>query len=334
MMNAPCVGTTGFEPSWRPYSVVTVPPHPPCEKRPLDSRPPAFDTCSMKTLTWRPWRSYLRFRLRGLIVLVLVFGCWLGWIVRSTHIQRDAVAAIRQSGGFVAYDWEWKDNERIPNGRPWAPQWLVDSLGADYFGCVVFVSNKKSEWSDEEMVPLRNLSRLEKLALSSSRVTRAGLAHLKGLTNLRRLNLHNTQVGDEGLGFLDELTELRNLSLYDTKVGDAGLAHLKGLTRLRWLCLSGTKVGDVGLAHLEGLTNLQSLFLDGTRVCDAGLAHLEGLTSLEALHLSRDQVSDAGLIHLKGLTRLQGLYLDGTRVSDAGASELQFKALPHTMVKR
>ena len=47
---------------------------------------------------------------------------------------------------------------------------------------------KTAEWSDEEMVPLRNLSGLEKLALSSSRVTRAGLAHLKGLTNLRRLN--------------------------------------------------------------------------------------------------------------------------------------------------
>jgi hypothetical protein len=46
------------------------------------------------------------------------------------------------------------------------------------------------------------------------------------------------------------------------------------------------------------------------------------------------QVSDAGLIHLKGLTRVQGLYLDGTQVSDAGARELQFKALPHTMVKR
>ncbi|MGO9470620.1 MAG: hypothetical protein ACLQVF_41545 [Isosphaeraceae bacterium] len=58
------------------------------------------------------------------------------------------------------------------------------------------------------------------------------------------------------------------------------------------------------------------------------------MTSLAALHLSRDQVSDAGLIHLKGLTRLQGLYLDGTQVSNAGASEIQFRALPHTMVKR
>ena len=31
----------------------------------------------------RHWRSFLRFSVRGLIVLVLVIGGWLGWIVRT-----------------------------------------------------------------------------------------------------------------------------------------------------------------------------------------------------------------------------------------------------------
>ena len=39
------------------------------------------------------WRRYLRFSLRGLIVLVLVIGVWVGCIVRSARIQREAVAA-------------------------------------------------------------------------------------------------------------------------------------------------------------------------------------------------------------------------------------------------
>jgi hypothetical protein len=47
----------------------------------------------------RPWRRFLRFSVRGLIVLVLVIGVGLGWIVRRAHIQRDAVSAITKAGG-------------------------------------------------------------------------------------------------------------------------------------------------------------------------------------------------------------------------------------------
>ena len=52
----------------------------------------------------RPWRRYLRFSVRGLIVFVLVIGVGLGWIVRSAHIQRDAVAAITKAGGLTFYN--------------------------------------------------------------------------------------------------------------------------------------------------------------------------------------------------------------------------------------
>ena len=40
------------------------------------------------------WRRFLRFSVRGLLVLVLVIGAGLGWIVRQAHVQRDAVAAL------------------------------------------------------------------------------------------------------------------------------------------------------------------------------------------------------------------------------------------------
>jgi hypothetical protein len=42
--------------------------------------------------------------VRRLIVVVLVIGVGLGWIVRSAHIQRDAVAAIKKAGGRTFYD--------------------------------------------------------------------------------------------------------------------------------------------------------------------------------------------------------------------------------------
>jgi hypothetical protein len=73
----------------------------------------------------RSWRRFLRFSVRGLIVLVLVVGAGLGWIVREAHIQRDAVAAITTIGGEVNYDWEWCDGAPVPGAQPSAPRWLT-----------------------------------------------------------------------------------------------------------------------------------------------------------------------------------------------------------------
>jgi hypothetical protein len=82
-----------------------------------------------------------RFRLtfRTALVFVLVLGGGMGWVVRCARVQRDAVAAVERAGGSVRYDWEWKDLHPISNSKPWWPSWLVQSLGPDHFGHVVFV---------------------------------------------------------------------------------------------------------------------------------------------------------------------------------------------------
>ena len=54
----------------------------------------------------RPWRRFLRLSVRGMIGIVIVISAGLGWVVRSAHIQRDAVAAIASAGGTVKYEWE------------------------------------------------------------------------------------------------------------------------------------------------------------------------------------------------------------------------------------
>jgi len=56
------------------------------------------DASGMETPDKRPWWSYLRLSLRGMIVLVSVVGGALGVIAhvtRSASIQREAVAAVR-----------------------------------------------------------------------------------------------------------------------------------------------------------------------------------------------------------------------------------------------
>ena len=89
----------------------------------------------------RPWRRFLRFSVRRLIVLVLVIGALMGWIVRSARIQREAVAAITEAGGSVMYNWEDRSRNRA---RHWAPQRIVDLIGIDYFGHVTYVEHYTS----------------------------------------------------------------------------------------------------------------------------------------------------------------------------------------------
>jgi hypothetical protein len=117
-------------------------------------------------LVSRPWRKFLRFSVRGLIVLVLVVGGCLGWTVRSARIQRDSVAAIRNAGGWVVYSWEIHNGSRLPWRKPWAPRWLVDLIGVDYFGHVIAVGfGSSSTATDTAMAEVGCLKRLEALIL-------------------------------------------------------------------------------------------------------------------------------------------------------------------------
>jgi hypothetical protein len=177
-----------------------------------------------------PWRKYLRFSVRGLIVLVLAMGTGLGWIVREAHIQRDAVAAILKTGGVVFYDWDWPDGAWISAAKPRARSWLVDLVGVDYFGHAAYVGfplHRRAAATDATLAEVGRLTRLQRLDVFSSPVTDAGLVHPKGLTKLSVLGLAGTQVTD------------------------AGLAHLKGLTELNYLDLAGTQVTDAGVRELS-----------------------------------------------------------------------------------
>jgi internalin A len=248
----------------------------------------------------RTWRKYLRFSMRGLIVLVLVIAAGLGWVVRSARIQREAVVAIIGVGGLVRYDWEGSIANGSPAAQSWAPRWIVDLIGFDYFGQVTaVVLSPSSKATDAAIVQVGRLSHLKLLKLNGSSLSDAGLAHLKGLTNLSVLDLSDMHVSDAGLAYLNRLTKLSELDLGDTQVTDVGLAHLNGLTNLFDVNLGGTQVTDAGLAHLKGLTNLSVLRLNGTQVSDAGLAHLKGLTKLSFLRVSDTLVTGAGMKELK-----------------------------------
>ncbi len=248
----------------------------------------------------RRWRGYLRFSVRGLILLVLVICGWLGWIVRSARIQREAVAAIERDGGLVSYESRQMTKPRHRFRKPHSTNWLVNAIGVDYFERVVEVRFPSSaRHPDEDFIQVGRLPTLVILSIDSQNLTDAGMAQLSGLTKLSYLSLPNSQITDRGLVHVKGLTELSNLCLRGTRVTDAGLVHLKGLTKLTELDLGSAGVSDTGVADLRGLTNLRTLNLGGTRITDGALAHLKELTKLRQLFIYNTRVTDGGRVGLE-----------------------------------
>jgi internalin A len=173
-------------------------------------------------------RGRMRLSVRALMVIVLITGGGLGWVVHRARVQRDAVAAIERTGGYVAYDWQRVQDTVSRDKKPGYPEWIVRLLGMDYFGHVVWVG-LFHRGSDLEMIHVGKLSRLEILDLDESAVTDAGLIHLKGLTRLKRLDLRAAKVTDAGLEHLKKLSGHPSIHLGWNKVriSDAALEELQ-----------------------------------------------------------------------------------------------------------
>jgi hypothetical protein len=126
----------------------------------------------MVSPTARPWRRFLRFSVRGLIVAVLAIGGSLGWMVHCARIQREAVAAIERVGGTIRYNWESKNGKLISKRKPNAPGFLVDFVGADFFGHVTDVKLSAIA-TDAILVHVGRLSRLKRLDISGPWLNRS-----------------------------------------------------------------------------------------------------------------------------------------------------------------
>jgi len=168
------------------------------------------------------------------MIAVLLLGCALGWVVHRARIQRNAVAAIERAGGTAVYDWQWKNEGYIRNGKPAAPKWLVDHIGVDYLGHVSFVQ-LGSRNSDAELVHVGQLTQLEELILLGSAVTDDGMSHLKGLARLQRLILSGPAITDTTLAQLKALSRLRRLELINTRVTETGAHEIQKSVPGLWI---------------------------------------------------------------------------------------------------
>jgi Leucine Rich repeat len=300
-------------------------------------------------------RHRLRISLRVLMLLILLLGIWLGWRVNKARAQREAVAAVRKFGGWVHFDYEFKNGPvSVPRGHaiwkpswgtlspgksPSAPVWLRRMLGDEYFQDIahvsLFVDIVKGQAhaepynigpADDVLAKLASQKGIRTLQIGGQQATNRGMAYVDSMTGLEELIIFPAnQISDEGVAHLTGLRNLRVLFITNSQVTDAGLRHLSRLRSVEHLTLEGMGFSDRGLAYLSEMNRLKSLSLwNGVPgMTDIGLASLGGLKDLELLDLRGCKVTDRGLEQLLGLTKLRALSLDGSLITQDGRNRLQ-----------
>lgn len=181
--------------------------------------------------TERSPKRRLQFRLRTLLIAVLVLSLPLSWFavrMERARRQREAVEAIELLGGFVLYDWQLTPpptGMTVQQAKPY-PLWTRRLIGDDFFDEVLVVSLAPS---DEVPPPDLNNLRVPDPPSSEEhrRVGDSDLNVLAVLKHVQLLILSHTHVSDEGLKCLHAMANLEVVFLEDTHVTPEGVKKLQ-----------------------------------------------------------------------------------------------------------
>lgn len=177
------------------------------------------------------------------------------------------------------------------------------------------------DMTDQSMVHLAKLKKLEELSLAHTGISNQGLRYLSNLP-LTGLNLTNTNIDSGGLKEIAKLKKLGYLNLSDTDVDDEGLGLLAALNELSDLNLAATKVTDRGLPLLLTHQPMWKLVLLNTNITDSGMNSVAKLKNLECLDLDSTAVTIVGLRILSKCAKLRTLNVQNCRFNDLDAAEL------------
>ena len=168
-------------------------------------------------------RRWFRFRLRTLLITVMLLSVplgWVGWELDQRRREKATIAWVVELGGQV-YFHSGNQNGSHP---------LVISDERSWWG------QTKDNWLGEWV---------QAVLLDNSQVI--DLSPLAELKNLKRLDLWSTEVSD--LTPLAELKMLKELELQQSQVSD--LSPLIELKNLSYLGLMSTPVGDEQVQKLR-----------------------------------------------------------------------------------
>jgi hypothetical protein len=211
----------------------------------------------------------LRFSLRAAFVATSLLCIALAWHLDATRRQRQAVETIRAAGGWVAYDYAWKDGDWIKGGKSPVPEWLTSALGEDAFHTVVavhlaamFHSARNEQGSyygpDPDAVMTAELWRAvaslhstQWLSLNARNLTDDELKHLRGLSHLTELKMEAAPIDGSGLEHLVVLSSLQHLNLSRIHLKDEHAHWIAQMKRLRELGLNDSTISPAVAAELQ-----------------------------------------------------------------------------------
>ena len=257
-------------------------------------------------------RRWFRFGLRTLMLALTVLCVWLGFKVNAARRQREAVQAILQAGGEVAYDYQTVPVPSVPdsfninrNATLSAPTWLRSLFGDDFFCNVILVNFNNGLSPDFDLDRLASLPSIRRLNIRSSPAN-------TGATPPRR------SIRDADLAALAKLSQLRELLLVRQEIEGPGLQSLVGLKHLKQLHLARTLINDAGLEQVGKLTTLENVVLTPDRITDAGWHYLSTIPRLnfDLMGLPNIQISDSRLEALSRLDNLDVLSIHNAHFTD------------------
>jgi internalin A len=194
---------------------------------------------------------------------------------------------------------------------------------------------------DAGLAHVKNMPRLRKLVLTSTRFSDTGLEEIAQITDLEELGLQGTFLRDEQLVKLTGLKNLRVLDISRTRVSDACFESLmafkdlevlrignnltvngsgflaarraRGLQKLKHLNAAYSGWNDEGMKGVEMTPTLEYLDLGKTNVNDNNIRAVMKLKDLQYIYLHElERLSGNGLIALKGCKELKTIFLDKT----------------------
>ena len=192
----------------------------------------------------------------------------------------------------------------------------VSQIAAVLLACAILAAASSTTAAADALAPLK-----------AARASTNDETFTKGLDRPsqwgQRLNLSCSAVTDAGLVRLGKYNQLSRLDL-----GYNGLAEVAKFPSLSAFHACQTRITDRGVRHLQSLEKLAVLGLADTPVGDDAVACLAAMPQLRSIDLSRTLVTDAGLMALKDCSALEWIGLNGCALSPAAVQELK-RSLPN-----
>jgi len=275
-----------------------------------------------------PKRSWRRFTLRALFLVVLAAGIFFGWVayrVRQFHEQAAVIADFRSRGfgietapvsqawfwrtvaGDAAVNVKWADLlVQTPNGSSVSGPSIEDLKRIRTWTSIGSLQCYGSNVNDNTITVVCNFRKLHTLRLLDTAITGAGLEQLESLSNLATLSIsYHSQdssgdcnsLNDGFIRLIGTAKPFVNIQVMGIHIREDVLGNIAAhCTDLKGLDLEKCGVNDRGLAHLQRLSRLHWLGLPGNAsITDNGLRQLYGLHSLKTLILSQTSVSENGV---------------------------------------